>query len=44
MCSLAVSTLYSPAVDPGSNPGSDKIFMSENLWLYRSTTYPVVMC
>ena len=36
MCSLAVSTLDSPAVDPG------KILMSENLRLY--TTSPVVMC
>ena len=33
MCSLAVSTLDSPAVDPRSNPGSGKILMSENLRL-----------
>ena len=42
MCSLAVITLDSPAVDPRSNPGSGKVLMSENLRLY--TTYPVVMC
>ena len=42
MCSLAVSTLDSPAVEPRSNPGSGKILMSENLRLY--TTSPVVMC
>ena len=42
MCSLAVSTQDSPAVEPRSNPGSDKILMSENLRLY--TTSPVVMC
>ena len=42
MCSLAVSTLDSPAVDPRSNPGSGKILMSESLRLY--TTSPVVMC
>ena len=41
-CSLAVSTLDSPAVEPRSNPGSGKILMSENLRLY--TTSPVVMC
>ena len=41
MCSLAVSTLDSPAVDPRSNPSSGKILMSENLKLY--TTSPVVM-
>ena len=29
MCSLAVCTLNSPAVDQRSNPGSDKILMSE---------------
>ena len=28
MCSLAVSTLDSPAVDPRSNPGSGKILIS----------------
>ena len=33
MCSLAVSTLDSPAVDPRSNPCSGKILMSENLRL-----------
>ena len=42
MCSLAVSTLDSPAVDPRSNPGSGKILMSENFRLY--TTSPVGMC
>ena len=42
MCSLAVSTLDSPAVGPRSNPGSSKILMSENHRLY--TTSPVVMC
>ena len=42
MCSLAVSTQDSPAVEPRSNPGSGKILMSENLRLY--TTSPVVMC
>ena len=42
MCSLVVSTLDSPAVEPRSNPGSSKILMSENLRLY--TTSPVVMC
>ena len=42
ICSLAVSTLNSPVVDPRSNPGSGKILMSENLRLY--TTYPVVTC
>ena len=31
MCSLAVSTLDSPAVDPRSNPGKGKILMSESL-------------
>ena len=41
MCSLAVSTQDSPAVEPRSNPGSGKILMSENLRLY--TTSPVVM-
>ena len=39
MCSLAVSTQDSPAVEPRSNPGSSKILMSENLRLY--TTSPV---
>ena len=39
MCSLAVSTLDSPAVDPRPNPGLGKILMSENLRLY--TTSPV---
>ena len=34
MCSLALSTLDSPAVDPRSNPGSGKILISENLRLY----------
>ena len=42
MCSLAVSTQDSPAVEPRSNPGAGKILMSENLRLY--TTSPVVMC
>ena len=42
MCSLAVSTQDSPAVEPRSNPGSGKILMSENLRLYA--TSPVVMC
>ena len=42
MCSLAVSTQDSPAVEPRSNPGSGKLLMSENLRLY--TTSPVVMC
>ena len=42
MCSLAVNTLDSPAVDPRSNRGSGKILMSENLRLY--TTSPVGMC
>ena len=42
MCSLAVSTQDSPAVEPRSNPGSGEILMSENLRLY--TTSPVVMC
>ena len=42
MCSLAVSTQDSPAVEPRSNPCSGKILMSENLRLY--TTSPVVMC
>ena len=42
ICSLAVSTQDSPAVEPRSNPGSSKILMSENLRLY--TTSPVVMC
>ena len=42
MCSLAVSTQDSPAVEPRSNPSSSKILMSENLRLY--TTSPVVMC
>ena len=42
MCSLAVSTLDSPAVELRSNPSSGKILMSENLRL--CTTSPVVMC
>ena len=42
MCSLAVSTLDSPALEPRSNPGSGKILMSENIRLY--TTSPVGMC
>ena len=42
MCSLAVSTLDSPAVDRSLNPGSGKILMSENLRLY--TTSPSVIC
>ena len=42
MCSLALSTLDSLAVDRSSNPGSGKILTSENLRLY--TTSPVVMC
>ena len=41
MCSLAVSTVDSPAVEPRSNLGSGKILMSENLRLY--TTSPVVI-
>ena len=41
MCSLAVSTLDSPAGDRSSKPGSGKILMSENLGLY--TTSPVVI-
>ena len=36
MCSLAVSTQDSPAVEPRSNPGSGKIWMSENLRLYTT--------
>ena len=31
MCSLAVSTLDSPAVEPRSNSSSGKILISENL-------------
>ena len=42
MCSLALSTQDSSAVEPRSNPGSGKILMSENLRL--CTTSPVVMC
>ena len=42
MCSLAVITLDSPAVEPRSNPDSGKILMSENLRLY--TPPLVVMC
>ena len=42
MCSLAVSTQDSPAVEPRSNPGSGKILMSENLRLY--TTSPLSSC
>ena len=42
MCSLMLSILDSPAVDPRSNPGSGKILMSKILRLY--TTSPVVMC
>ena len=42
MCSLAVSTLDSPAVDPRSNPASGKTLIRENLRLY--TTSPVVLC
>ena len=42
MCSLAVSTQDSLAVEPRWKPGSGKILMSENLRLY--TTSPVVMC
>ena len=41
LCSLVVSVLDSPAVEPRSNPGSGKILMCENLRLY--TTSPVVM-
>ena len=41
MCSLAVSTQDSPAVEPRSNPGSGKILARENLRLY--TTSLVVM-
>ena len=37
MCSLAVSTQDSPAVEPRSNPGSGKILMSENLRLYTTS-------
>ena len=40
MCSPAVSTLDSPAIDRSSNPNSGKILMSENVKLY--TTSPVV--
>ena len=42
MCSLAVSILNSPAVDPRSNPSSGEILMSENLKL--CTTAPDVSC
>ena len=42
MCSLADSTLDSPAVNRSSNSDSGKILMSENLRLY--TTSLVVMC
>ena len=42
MCSLAVSTLDSTAVDPRSNPSLGKNLISENLRMY--TTSPVVMC
>ena len=42
MCSPAVSTLDSPAVDLRSNTEYDKILVSENLRLY--TTSPVVIC
>ena len=43
MCSLVVSVLDSPAVDPRSNPGSGSaLLMSENLRL--NTTSPVVIC
>ena len=42
LCSLVVSVLDSPAVDPRSNPGSGSaLLMSENLRLY--TTTPVVI-
>ena len=41
MCSLAVSTQDSPAVEPRLNPGSGKILARENLRLY--TTSLVVM-
>ena len=44
MCSLAVSTLDSPAVELRSNPGLGKLLMSENLRLYTTCTSPVVMC
>ena len=37
MCSLAVSTQDSPAVEPRSNPGSGKILMSENLRLHTTS-------
>ena len=37
MCSLAVNTLDSPAVDRSSNPVSGKILMSENLRLYTTS-------
>ena len=37
MCSLAVSTQDSPAVEPRSNPGSGKILMSEILRLYTTS-------
>ena len=36
MCSLAVSTQDSPAVEPRLNPGSGKILNSENLRLYTT--------
>ena len=42
MDNLVVSKLDSPAVDRSSNPGSDKILMSENLRLY--TTSQGVVC
>ena len=42
MCSLAVSTQDSPAVEPRSNPGSGKNLMSENITMYA--TSPVVLC
>ena len=43
MCSLAVSTLDSPAVEPRSNPGSGKILMSENLRLYATSPVNVLI-
>ena len=42
MCSLAVSTLDSRAVDRSSKPGSGKILMSEKLRLY--TNYYISSC
>ena len=43
MFSLVVRTLDSPAVDQSSNPGSDKILMSENLRLYTTPPFVIIM-